>query len=220
MTATDAAADVTFRAMTEADAEAVARLHKEEISLGFLSSLGRRFLRVLYLGLLRSGEAVVYVAEADGRVVGFAAVTERVGGLYRKVLRSHWWRLIPILLPRLVSPAVVRHCWETLRYPSRDHAEDLPEAELLAIAVSRDAARAGIGRELLDRVLAELWARGVPAVKVLVNQILDRANAFYQTMGLRRARTIEIHGQVSNIYVAERPASTSGAAAPAEAEPT
>ena len=186
--------------MTEADADAVARLHRTRINLGFLSTLGHSFLKNLYLGMLRYGEAIIYVAESADEVIGFAAVTPSVAGLYKRVIRAQRWKFALILIPRLFSPKVIKNCYETFRYSSREDEQDLPQAELLSIAVAEDCAGRGLGKVLIQRVLADLWAQGVPAVRVMVLAALQAANAFYPKVGFRFVRTVEIHARPTHIY--------------------
>lgn len=193
--------DLKVRLMTEADADAVARLHRTRINLGFLSTLGHSFLKNLYLGMLRYGEAIIYVAESAGEVIGFAAATPSVAGLYKRVIRAQRWKFTLILIPRLFSPKVIKNCYETFRYSSREDEQDLPQAEFLSIAVAEEYAGQGLGKVLIQRVLADLWAQGVPAVRVMVLAALNAANAFYPKLGFRLVRTVEIHGRPTHIYI-------------------
>ncbi len=203
----DAAGSKTtrIREMLPADAAAVARLHRDRIDIGFISSLGLTFLTVLYRGIVASGFASCVVAEDHGEVVGFVVVARDVSGLYRAVLKSNRWRLIVALLPSLVSLRVWRRCWETLRYPSRGEHADLPPAELLSIAVSQTCAGGGIGKQLVQRALDEVWRQGVGDVRVAVGASLP-ANRFYQATGWVPAGTMDNHGRLLNIYVRRRPA--------------
>lgn len=193
---------LTVRRMKSQDAPDVALLHSGQIDFGFISTLGGRFLRLLYSAMLRSGLACIQVAEADGRVVGFVAGTPAVKRLFSRVLRKHWWRFGLILLPKALSPRVVRYCWETLRYPTRHEIEGLPEAELLSIAVAPSYAGQGIGKQLVERLLTDLRACGADAVRVAVLATTD-ANKFYQRVGFTLRGQVPSHGRALNVYVAE-----------------
>ncbi|MHC4562004.1 MAG: GNAT family N-acetyltransferase [Planctomycetota bacterium] len=194
--------DIIIRPMTESDTSTVGRLHRDEISRGFMSQLGSRFLKHLYLGILHSGLAQAYVAEDEGRVIGFAVATSDVNEMYRRVLADRRWRFVACILPRVFSPSVVRYCWENLRYPSREEVDGLPNAELLAIAVDDRCTGKGIGRRLMDKTMSQLWAQGVTSCRVMVLAALERANAFYPRVGYDHVTTIDIHGRATNVYVA------------------
>ena len=56
-----------------------------------------------------------------------------------------------------------------------------PEAEIADLAVSPDARRRGIGRALIDRLLADLEAEGVTAVFLEVRESNRAARALYES---------------------------------------
>lgn len=196
--------EVLIRPMSCSDAVAVARLHRDRITFGFLSSLGSRFLRVLYRGILASGYASCWVAVSNGEVVGFVAATTDVPKLYKAVLKKNRWQLASALLPSLASLRAWRYALETLRYPSRREQIELPPAEILSIVVGDKCAGGGIGKQLIEWAVKHLWRQGVADVKVAVAANLP-ANGFYKAMGWKLASTMENHGHLMNLYVMHRP---------------
>ncbi|MBK8916211.1 MAG: GNAT family N-acetyltransferase [Phycisphaerales bacterium] len=186
--------------MTASDASEVARLHALTISRGFLSRLGPRFLRELYIGIEEDPESAVWVAERDGGVCGYLAYTANVSGLYRRVLRARSWRLFLGMIPRVLRPSMLRNVLETLCYPRTQEAMHLPRAELLAIGIDPQRQGGGAGRRLVGVMLERAAADGVDCVKVVVGGELDGANAFYQRLGFSRLTEFEHHGRLSIIY--------------------
>lgn len=171
------------------DAAAVAAIHSERIGEGFLVTLGPRFLTRLYRRVARSPRAVLLVAEADHRVVGFVAATTSTRQLYAEFLRRD---AIPACLaaaPRIVRAP--RRVWETLRYGTSDH--DLPPAEILSIAVAADSTGTGIGSALMGAVMAELVRRGVTAARVVTTVGNQAAVGMYERAGFVRHRRTEVH---------------------------
>jgi ribosomal protein S18 acetylase RimI-like enzyme len=90
---------------------------------------------------------------------------------------------------------------------SRKQPSGLPAAELLSIAVARDARGQGVAERLyrsLGRSFAHLQ---VNAFKIIVGAHLNesqRAHRFYTRMGARDVGVTEVHaGQPSTVYVAE-----------------
>ena len=154
-------------ALTKRHAAAAADLHAGGIDTGFLSSLGRGFLKQIYQALPRCPAAFGYVFQENGRVLGFIACTESTGGLYKQALKR---RLVPMLWAlkwHVLSPRKVRRMWQTLRYPA-EVGQELPSAELLSIAVSGDARGKGVGKALTAAAVEEFRRRGVDRFRVAV----------------------------------------------------
>ena len=80
--------DIIIRPMTESEAPTVGGLQRNEINGGFMSKLGNRFLKHLYLGILHSGLAQAYVAEDESRVMVLAAL-EKANVFYPRVGYDH-----------------------------------------------------------------------------------------------------------------------------------
>jgi ribosomal protein S18 acetylase RimI-like enzyme len=186
---------MTVRHGTRADAGAAARLHAAQITEGFLASLGPRFLTLLYRRIVAWPRSFLLVAEEDGAVVGHAAATEDVGGLYRQFLLRDG-----LVAGAVAGPNLVRH-WratlETLRYPSGGAAEggqaELPRAELLAVAVDSAWQGHGIGKTLVLGVNDELARRGVENARVVVASSNAPALGLYRASGYRPSTTIRVH---------------------------
>lgn len=173
----------------EADAQAAARLHAEQIGEGFLSSLGPRFLTLLYRRVVRWTRSFLLVADEGGVVVGHAAATEEVGGLYRQFLLRDGLVAGAICAPRLARQW--RSALETLRYPSVQ--SQLPPAELLAVAVASECRGRGIGRALVTAANDELVRRGVDDARVVVAATNAPALALYRSAGFRPATSVQVH---------------------------
>ncbi len=193
--------DIVIRRMRPQDAHAVARLHDAMIGEGFLRRLGRRFLAALYRAIDRTPGSVVHVAEADGRVVGFCAYARDVSAMYRQVLRHSGWRLVLAAVPRVFDPRLALEALDTLRYPSKQAACELPPAEILAIAVDPQMHGRGVGRRLLQAAVQQARDDGQPALKVLAGERLEGANRFYQACGFECITRIVQHGEPLNVYV-------------------
>jgi ribosomal protein S18 acetylase RimI-like enzyme len=205
--------DVRIQPLSPRQARQAADLHHDQIASGFLSRLGRAFLRQLYAAIPSCPAGFGYVwQEADGRVSGFIACATSTGRLYRQAL----WRrgaLMAVVLARfLVRPAVLHQMWQTLRYPKEAEKDpsgasaDLPPAEVLSIAVAPGAQGRGVGKALMAAALEEFRRRGVGRVKVAVGAANQTANAFYRRCGFALRLVRQHHGQPMNVYVADLPA--------------
>lgn len=184
-------------------AEAVARLHQQGIPSGFLSSLGSSFLSELYTSISKSSEGFGFVACENSVIVGFVVFTKNLGQLYKSVLRGHGIKLIGILLPRFFSAKIIKKIIQNIIYPGKAEKLNLPQAELLSIAVSNDCRGKGLAGQLIKYGFEECRRRGIPQVKVLVAQANQTANRLYQKHGFVLITQVDSHGCTSNIYVAQ-----------------
>ncbi|MCD6175442.1 MAG: GNAT family N-acetyltransferase, partial [Planctomycetes bacterium] len=179
----------------------VARLHIIGIPTGFISSLGEKFMSALYESIAQSPYGFGLVEEIDGKVVGFVAFTTNLKGLYKSIMKKSLFRFGFLLFGKLFSFRTIKKILETLFYPSRVETQGLPKAELLSIAVAESGRGKGVGKQLVQRGLAECRSRGILKVKVLVADFNEPANTLYQKTGFKVTAQIENHGIVSNVYV-------------------
>jgi ribosomal protein S18 acetylase RimI-like enzyme len=183
-----------IRAASESDSSAMARLHVVEIEEGFLPTLGAAFLARLYRRVVRSRASFAFVADDGGTVVGFVAGTENLRRLYREFALRDGALAAFTAAPRLVRSW--RRVVETLRYPTTSppgDAGELPDAELIAIAVGRHARGRGIGRDLVAATTAEFARRGVTRARVVAGADNRAALALYRACGFERAATLHVH---------------------------
>jgi len=180
----------------------VAALHAQCIGDGFLSSLGTPFLAQLYRAIDASPEGLLVVEEADGRIVGFAAGGYGMGPIYRELLRRPV-RLFAALLPSLLHPARLWRMLEIVRYGRGGRLPpDLPEAELLSIAVAPGHRGTGCAERLYHALSRQFLARGTRAFRIVVGAGLAPAHRFYLRRGARPVAGLEVHrGAASVVYV-------------------
>jgi ribosomal protein S18 acetylase RimI-like enzyme len=203
-----------IRAGTRADTPAVAALHARQISEGFLSLLGDRFLKLLYRRILLHPACFLLVADDRGDAVGFIAGSTDVAGLYRSFL----WRDGAAALVRAAGPLARgwRRVLETLRHGSPGGDGTHSGAELLSVAVGRSWQGRGAGRLLVASLLEEMEARGCGVVTVVVGADNDGAVALYHRSGFVAVERFELHpGTESLLMRWERAAPP----APSEAAP-
>jgi glycosyltransferase involved in cell wall biosynthesis/ribosomal protein S18 acetylase RimI-like enzyme len=184
-----------------ADAEAMARIHREALPTAFLPSLGLSFLKRLYRSLAQDRDGVALVAENGQGIVGFATGVSSVKAFYRRFLLRHGVPTAVSVVPRLVKrPRLMAHAVETARYPGG--VDGLPESELLSIAIRPGWAAKGAGRKLAEGILRGLARTGAEQVKVVVAAENEGANRFYERVGFELAAQINVHkDEVSNVWV-------------------
>ncbi|HNO78729.1 MAG TPA: GNAT family N-acetyltransferase [Phycisphaerae bacterium] len=190
-----------IRTMRRSDERLVAALHMKAISGGFMAQLGQRFLAQLYRGIGQDENSVVWVSEIDGVFNGFCAYTSNVAGLYKRILRRRFLQLGCAALPQALRPSIIMECLDTLRYPGKLSAIDLPAAEILSIAVEDSAQGTGTGKRLIGYALDRAQEDGETHIKVLAGHKLEGANRFYKACGFQKQLELIQHGEPLNVFV-------------------
>ncbi|GAA1582117.1 GNAT family N-acetyltransferase [Actinoplanes couchii] len=181
---------------------AVARMHIDEVPDGFLSSMGEPVLRMLYRHLASSPHAILLVAESvpSGEPLGYICGAVDTGALFGEFARRSWPTAVPMVLPRLLSPARMFRMLETLAYPS-SAPPGLPAAEIVNFVVVPSLRGRGVAERLFERLMEWFAVKKVPAVKVVTGERQTRAIGFYEKSGAVAAGSTEVHrGTASRIY--------------------
>ncbi len=189
---------------TTSDAGTAARLHAEQITRGFLSLLGPRFLERLYRRIcLDPCSFLIVVGDGPGEggqaTVGFVAGSTDVPGLYRSFLRRDG---VVAALPALGHLVVNwRRVVETLRHGSSGGTGTGRGAELLAMAVDHQFQGQGRGRTLVLAFQAEVERRHTHAAHVVVGADNREAVALYQRTGFVAVERFELHPGVESLLM-------------------
>jgi ribosomal protein S18 acetylase RimI-like enzyme len=174
---------------TESEILGMADIHLSEIQDGFLTTLGRKPMRLLY-EFASSDEICILVAafEKDNpRPLGLIWGTLNCASLYWKFVRRCGLRAVAVFLPRMISFERMRKAIETFIYPARKENAALPKAEILNFAVRPDYRGTGLAEGLFRQLMDQFKARGVPNVKIVTGEGQERAHKFYEKMGATKA---------------------------------
>jgi glycosyltransferase involved in cell wall biosynthesis/ribosomal protein S18 acetylase RimI-like enzyme len=183
------------------EAKELANLHFDLIAGGFLPRLGRRFMRVLYEGLLSWRGTNAFVVEDEGGVIGFVVAVDDVGVFYKWFIRSRGVHAAFAALPALLKPRVVRRALESFRYGGREAGDEIP-SEVLSLGVAVRARGIGLSGRLLEAVLAHVASGGPDAVRVVVGADNAVAIRAYEQAGFVPNGEIEVHrGERSKVLV-------------------
>lgn len=187
---------VGVRAGTAADAGVASDLHASQISGGFLSLLGPRFLKRLYQRICASPHSFLIIAECDGQPAGFIAGSTDVSSLYKSFLWHDGVKAAAGAAGRMIKSW--RRVLETLRHGASGGAGVGRGGELLAVAVDPGWQGRGAGRMLVASFLDEVVGRGCDSAHVVVGAENGGAIALYQRAGFVAAERFELHpGSVS-----------------------
>jgi ribosomal protein S18 acetylase RimI-like enzyme len=167
-------------------ANSMARLHMAAFPGFFITSLGHRFVCLLYLGFMSQPDGICLVAEEGSEVVGFAVGTSAPPSFFRKLLLGRSLRFAFAAIPGLLrNPLfVMRKCFGALFYTG-ESPKDIPAATLLSsLAVSPSAQNRGMGTSLVKAFAEEADRRGASAIYLLTDKTdNERANSFYRGCG-------------------------------------
>lgn len=189
---------VHIRRAEPADSPPIAALHCLQIPWGLLSDLGEAFVATFYRTLIGSAVGFGFLAERDGRIVGFASGVVNWRRFYGEFLRRH-----PALALRMVARSLPGRRWrrllETTRYAA---SAALPPAELVSIALVPAVRGAGVGDQLVRRVIEEFAGRRVRAIRVTAGWTNLAARRLYERMGFEIHSRAEVHrGEHAAVYV-------------------
>jgi ribosomal protein S18 acetylase RimI-like enzyme len=189
---------VRVRPARPADAPQVAALHRRTIPWGLLSQLGPGAVAAFYEALLSSPLGFGFVAEQEGRAVGFVCgVVHWRGFVLRSLARRP--RMTAAMALGALRRSRTRRLVETARYAA---AGGLPPAELVAIGVDGEARGRGVAEALVRRLLVEFERRGVRRVRVTTDVGNERARRLYRRLGFRHTLRTEVHpGRYADVFV-------------------
>ncbi|MCE5340995.1 MAG: GNAT family N-acetyltransferase [Planctomycetaceae bacterium] len=163
--------------------------------------MGPKFVAALYQAITEDKNSFGFVAVENEKILGFVAFSLNLSRLYKYVALKKGFSFAFVLAKRMLSLHVIKKIWDNLFYPSKMKKMDLPDAELLSIAVALEGRGRGIAKQLVDAGFEECRKRGINKVKVLVAADNEAANKLYQKCGFEFVTQIESHGVQSNIYV-------------------
>ncbi len=182
------------------DALNIAKIHKAEISQGFLSTLKLTFLKNLYLAIIESKYSFCVVAKEQDTVVGFISGVTDINKLYFYFLQKYFFQSFFLLCKKIFSVSYVKKVFEILLYPIKE--KKLPPAELLTMAVSRQLQGQGIASRIFLEFTSEMKRRNIESFKVLVGEELASAIHFYEKSGFYFLKNTSVHGgKSSRIYI-------------------
>lgn len=183
---------VTLRPMTNEDAADVVAIHLAAFPGFFLTFLGPRFLRELYRGIVSDAAGIAWVAEEEGRVLGFVAGTDSPSRFYRRLIERRVLRFaVAAAVPFLRRPSILPRLLRAFRKPAERGEASERRAELMSLAVAPSGQGSGAGALLVERFLEEARRRGVETVCLTTDAVAnEKVNRFYERLGFTRAREL------------------------------
>lgn len=195
---------ITQKNVNKDDIRQVVSIHREEISQGFLSSLGDKPLSLLFYLAVESKYGILLLGKPIDRdkPIGFILGTTDTGAFYKDFLIKNFFRATIHLAPKVFSVQRLRKLFETLFYPSKKEIQDFPRAELFDIAILKEQQGKGLAQLLFKEFSATMKSKGIEKFKITTGENLIQAQRFYEKLGANKVTEIEVHkGQKTFVYL-------------------
>jgi ribosomal protein S18 acetylase RimI-like enzyme len=178
----------------------VAKLHMKSIRTGFLTSLGVKFLALMYRSIDEANFSTLIVKYNDSKLVGFVTGSIGTSNLY-KIMFHHPLDLVQALFPIIFNINKIKKIFEILKHTSGTKRGKYPKAELLTICVHSDYRRQGVAIDLYRQLSDFFKSKSITKFVIIVGQSLE-ANSFYKNQGAEKIDKIEIHQNInSNLFI-------------------
>jgi ribosomal protein S18 acetylase RimI-like enzyme len=176
--------DILIRLMQPKDVKTVVDIHLDSFENFFLSSLGSRFLLLLYNTILEDESGISIVCETEGKVSGFAVGSNLPSGFYKRLISKKIFLFGLAALPAAIkSPGILPRLFRSLQVPQQYQKPDR-QANLMSLAVSPTAQKQGIGGALIKEFATQCSQRKVDIINLTTDaQDNDKVNNFYQNFG-------------------------------------
>lgn len=193
-----------IRKMIPTDAEAVAKIHSESISSGFISSLPYPFVVKLYRQMAKSKNALGFVCVNETLILGFIFGSIDTKRFFKELLLSNGIVFFFSLFRSAFDFSVLKKIINNVLYASK-FSSDLPKAEILSVAIKKDAQNMGVGKMLMDGITEQYLAVGIREIKALTDEKNADSNRYYVKRGFKLAGKIKHHDHYLNIYILSYP---------------
>lgn len=178
--------DIIVRKAKLKDVDEIVLIHQNAFKDFFLSSLGKRFLRLYYSSFIMSDEGVVYCAQKEEEVVGFSACSYFSRGFNSSLIKQNVIKFgIEAFLLLFSNPRALIRLAKNMNKESSDVSiKDKGEyAELYSIAVSPKSQGEGVGRRLLTSTEQEIMKRNTQVSLTTDYYNNDKTIGFYHSLG-------------------------------------
>jgi len=176
------AEEVIVREAKYSDITQSIAVHEAAFPGFFLTQLGAKFLKQLYLGFLEMPSAIFLVAEKDNQVIGFVAGTTNPNAHFSQLLKERWYRFLLASVGGLFKNPifVMQKCLSAFIYKG-ENPEQIENATLLSsIATLPEFEGQGVGRILTSEFIVECKNQNVEWLYLTTDRVgNDSVNAFY-----------------------------------------
>ena len=196
-------------AMTKSHVSVVAELHRNSIKTGLTAWLGQHFCERLYCAIGSTPYSFVLVCEDEQHhPLGFICCATNTSKMYKSAILRHFLPLTLSAISKFIRPSIIKRALTAIRRPKTFKTGDfskreLPEAEVVSIAVNPDAQGKHIGTKLIQAAFDKFRALGHDRVRTWTSEYNEQATAFYQKQGFKFLGMRRHHSGGIRIFVAD-----------------
>jgi len=168
------------------DLDNLVDLHMEAFEGFFLQTLGKKFLKELYLGFLRDNAAIILKAEDECGLVGFVAGSTQSKTFFRRLLFHRWYVFAPLVIAGMKSQpwSAAKKLASAVLYRGEAPSQLTNGSLLSSIAVSPRCSRSGCGGLLVNAFCEASFNAGSRFVYLITDRDDNEAvNSFYLRCG-------------------------------------
>jgi len=182
----------------------IAKMHKEIIDTGFLSSFSAFILSQLYLSIAKSRFSSLCVCtDTTGQIIGFIAISFSTSSFYKSFILRKGVLLSPFLIGRIFSIEFLKKLSETLLYPFKSSSVESNyekiDSEILNFCVTKNIQRMGIGQSLFNKGEEEFRNNSIKKIQIVTGGQQKSAHRFYEKCGAKLIASSEIHKNTESL---------------------
>lgn len=177
---------IDIKRATPEDVDSIVEIHLDAFKDFFLSSLGKRFLRLYYLSFINCDEGCVFCAHKDNQVVGFSACSYVSRGFNSLLIKKNIIKYgLEAFILLLTKPGALVRLAKNINKESSDTEvkDDGQYAELYSIAVSPMCQGEGVGKQLLAKTEIDVLNHNNQVSLTTDYYNNEKAIAFYRALG-------------------------------------
>lgn len=173
---------IKIRPADVSDLCSVVEVHVASFPGFFLTNMGSRFLREMYLGYLSHSTGIFLVAMNGKKVVGFVTGTTSPDIFFSELRKKRALHFLIYAIPGLLrNPVLVfKKLYSAVFYRGDEPVELSNSALLSSIGVMPNIQGKSVGKSLLNCFEKEAFSRGVEYVYLITDELNnEHVNKFY-----------------------------------------
>jgi ribosomal protein S18 acetylase RimI-like enzyme len=186
--------NVILRPGRPADVKEIVRVLVDAFPHFFLTNLGLPFLRAYYSLVINYNDHMVFVAEENGKAIGFVAGFVDPANFYKTMILKAYNFVFPLIFALIKHPILLPRLWKNIYKVLliKQHTEynSTLACELASLAVAPPQMNKGLGKALVQEFITVAAIKNIGQVRLTTDaQDNDAINNFYQKIGFKLFRT-------------------------------
>jgi ribosomal protein S18 acetylase RimI-like enzyme len=192
---------MTIKKLNVNDTNQIAELHIKSFRSFFLTSLGKRFLKIFYKSIINHGNGIAIGIFDGDELMAFAVGTQVKSGFYSDLIKRNFLRMSLAAFPSLLgNPSKGVKLIRSILVQDTTETEILNSASLLSICVDPARGGGGIGKNILCAFEDAAFAKS--NIISLTTDAIDNdyVNSFYKKNNYKLANTFNKGERIMNLY--------------------